>query len=1205
MNLLFKRSLRLLALVLLVLGLAGITYLRTGTRTSSPERPRNNRQVAVPEPSSASHSPSAVSASGSNIPHRSTATPPRAAVAIARELDQKRSAAYRDRQEALRKKQSDEPSRKRTPSPNQQRVSPETSSHPGASEHIQISPRQGFHEVEGKAYYNSARYGATLGEGWVEVGAPYEIEGLGIPQLAYVFEEARLDGQVIAQGGTHAPRLDQKSGAVTYDRPALEEIYVPREEGLEQSFIFRDLPSRGALTITGMISTNLDPPSEGTEGARLAFTHKDEDAGFISDAVAIDATGRKLSLKMSYGSGRVSINVPAEWMAEATLPITIDPLIGTTITVSGSNLVIIDTQDPIAVGYGSVNNEWLVVWKSRLVGSAYPGHVYAQRVSSSGALVGGVITVSPLIESIDSTEVAISYAPNVNRYLVAWDASARLLNGDGTFYSAAFAVDTTGGRPAVAYDGASWFVVLAGIVGRFISSTGTVGPPITIATETMIFPKVAFNGSVYMIAWQGYQTSTMFGRIMDANGNFQTPVTTLQTGVFSPKVTGSSSKFLISWVDTSTFNFSGRVVNASLGFDSPIFTMASGTSLWFVSQQAAYSETNGQWFMGYDPFLTATIFGRRIDLAGTAAAPEQISNDGKPDTNCAVAWNSATNEMLVVWRSMDWGQQGQYQHVNGQRYTTAALLTPQNFAGTAQSTNSIQWTWQAVSGATGYVIHENNHTPIATVGAVTSYTENTGLNENTQYSRHVHATNANGSSNPSNTAAKYTKIHNPTTADFTLTVVSSSQINVVVAPPPGSTSGSTGVKIERQNGNKWTLLQNFAANYTYQDTGRSANTTYTYRITFQNGDAVASSVSPTQSVATSVPAVAPTGLAGAAQSTTSIQWSWNEIIGETGYNVYDTSNALKGSTSANIHTWLESTGLAENGNYTRYVKAFNGVGIGPASANASRYTLMHDAQVVDFNLAIASTTQINITVTPPVNNPSLDSTGCLIERSTDNANWGIAKPFSSTYSLNDQNLTPGQIYYYRIQYRNGNGLTSAFSPSQSRVTSLVPVITTPSKKTRNQNTTIQGTGIVGSLVTVYFNGNPESGTATVNSGGAWSYAVATKPEGVYTVTATATLGGPPSAASNSIQVTVDTTAPAPPSNIRIACYNNTIDVLWDSSPSSDVAGYQVSRKLGPGGAWNILNTSQLILGNQYRDGTALNGQQYFYRVTALDDALSD
>jgi hypothetical protein len=135
-------------------------------------------------------------------------------------------------------------------------------------------------------------------------------------------------------------------------------------------------------------------------------------------------------------------------------------------------------------------------------------------------------------------------------------------------------------------------------------------------------------------------------------------------------------------------------------------------------------------------------------------------------------------------------------------------------------------------------------------------------------------------------------------------------------------------------------------------------------------------------------------------------------------------------------------------------------------------------------LVLISTIQININVNPLPNNPSAG--GCQIQRSTDNSNWVIAKDFSSVYSLNDINLTAGQPYYYKVRYQNGNSVVAGFSPSQSLVTSLTPVITTPSKKTRNQNTTIQGTGIVGSLVTVSFNGTPEAGQATVNSSGTWS-----------------------------------------------------------------------------------------------------------------------
>jgi fibronectin type 3 domain-containing protein len=331
------------------------------------------------------------------------------------------------------------------------------------------------------------------------------------------------------------------------------------------------------------------------------------------------------------------------------------------------------------------------------------------------------------------------------------------------------------------------------------------------------------------------------------------------------------------------------------------------------------------------------------------------------------------------------------------------------------------------------------------------------------------------------------------------------------------------------------------------------------------------------------------------------------VIGETEYRVFNASNSLQiGTSPANTPSYLQTTGLSENSSFSCYVKAFNGVGLGAASSTVTKYTKVHDALVTDFSLMLVSSTQINVHVNNQPPNNGVLQTGHRIEKSTDNVNWGLGRDWSNTTSdFQDQPLTPGQTYYYRILYRNAESIPSAASPSQSRNTSLVPVITTPTKKTRNQNTTIQGVGIIGSVVTVYFNDVAESGTATVNSAGNWSYSVSTKVEGTYTVYARASQGGPQSGNSNTISVTIDTTAPAPPSNVRLACYNNTIDVLWDSSPSSDVAGYQVSRKTGVNGTWGILNTTQLILGNQYRDSTAANGTQYYYRVTAVDNALSD
>jgi hypothetical protein len=71
--------------------------------------------------------------------------------------------------------------------------------------------------------------------------------------------------------------------------------------------------------------------------------------------------------------------------------------------------------------------------------------------------------------------------------------------------------------------------------------------------------------------------------------------------------------------------------------------------------------------------------------------------------------------------------------------------------------------------------------------------------------------------------------------------------------------------------------------------------------------------------------------------------------------------------------------------------------------------------------------------------------------------------------------------------------------------------------------------------------------------------------------------------------------------VRTIAYRNVVDVEWDPSPSTDVAGYQVYRKLPADLTWPAtpLNTTGVVLDTKYRDATVVNGTLYVYRVTAV------
>jgi hypothetical protein len=175
------------------------------------------------------------------------------------------------------------------------------------------------------------------------------------------------------------------------------------------------------------------------------------------------------------------------------------------------------------------------------------------------------------------------------------------------------------------------------------------------------------------------------------------------------------------------------------------------------------------------------------------------------------------------------------------------LVAPPNFSGEALSTSSIKWTWSDTLDEDYYVVHDAAHVQKAAAGPdAPSFTE-TGLAENSAVVRHAHAVNDNGVGPPSAPFTRATLIRAASANDFSLKVVSGTQIDVVVAPPPNAAVGSTGVLIERTTDlSTWTTVKPFSSTYSYSDSGLTTDVSYAYRVTFRNQEGVLSAVSPTK-----------------------------------------------------------------------------------------------------------------------------------------------------------------------------------------------------------------------------------------------------------------------------------------------------------------------------------------------------------------------
>ena len=111
--------------------------------------------------------------------------------------------------------------------------------------------------------------------------------------------------------------------SVRVGRGAVVETYDLAMRAVEQSFVFHALPNRGAIEVEIAVASELRAePIVG--GLRFAgeLGHVD-----YTKAVAIDAAGRRLPLAIGWSGDAIAMTIPAEFVADAQLPLVLDPIL--------------------------------------------------------------------------------------------------------------------------------------------------------------------------------------------------------------------------------------------------------------------------------------------------------------------------------------------------------------------------------------------------------------------------------------------------------------------------------------------------------------------------------------------------------------------------------------------------------------------------------------------------------------------------------------------------------------------------------------------------------------------------------------------------------------------------------------------------------------------------------------------------------------
>jgi predicted phage tail protein len=330
----------------------------------------------------------------------------------------------------------------------------------------------------------------------------------------------------------------------------------------------------------------------------------------------------------------------------------------------------------------------------------------------------------------------------------------------------------------------------------------------------------------------------------------------------------------------------------------------------------------------------------------------------------------------------------------------------------------------------------------------------------------------------------------------------------------------------------------------------------------------------------------------------------------TGYRVYrgttSGGEALL-TTLGNVLSYT-NTGLTNGQSYYYKVSAVNAVGDGPQSNEASATPVTVPSAPQSFS-ATAGNAQVTLTWSAPASNGGTSITGYKVYRGVASGGETLLTTLGNVLSYTNTGLTNGQSYYYKV-----SAVNSAGEGSQSNEASATPV-TVPSGP-QSLSATAGNAQVVltwsapasdgGALITaymVYSGTSPGGETLLTTLGNVLTYTNTGLTNGLtyyYKVTAVNSVGE--GSFSNEASATPGSgaTVPTAPQSLLATLGNAQVALSW-SAPTNNGGSSITAYKIYRGNASNgesLLTTVGNVL--SYTDTGLINGQTYYYKVTAVN-----
>ncbi|MHA2278318.1 MAG: fibronectin type III domain-containing protein, partial [Candidatus Kariarchaeaceae archaeon] len=297
-------------------------------------------------------------------------------------------------------------------------------------------------------------------------------------------------------------------------------------------------------------------------------------------------------------------------------------------------------------------------------------------------------------------------------------------------------------------------------------------------------------------------------------------------------------------------------------------------------------------------------------------------------------------------------------------------------------------------------------------------------------------------------------------------------------------------------------------------------------------------------------------------------------------------------------------GLINGNEYFYMISAVNINGEGLKSSEISAIPITTPGSPQSLT-ADSGNQQITLVWESPLNNGGSAITGYNIYRSTTSGS-GFTKINTSTIlSFTDSTgLTNGIEYFYKVTANNSIG-EGTFSNEASSIPSTVPGAPQSLSVASGDNSAILGWSAPssdgGSIITSYkIHRGDESGGpyVLISTTSSTNYTDTTVQNGnIYFWVVTAVNFNGEGTQSTEVSILVATT-PGIPTGLIANSGNNNISLSWEapnSNGGSVITNYTVYRSTTSGSGFTILT---ITISTSYVDASALNGQTYYYKVTA-------